>query len=287
MSLYGVGGKIETNIPGFDLISGGGLLKSSAVLFTGNSDGRKETLARQICFNILQKGGNVLYYTVDRSEQDLVYDMKSYGWETKPFEDSGQLKIVDIFSSAAESVNKTVQAISLNEQDIENADPFRDRIYDLSLIYKEGIKFFSPLAILRDKPRITVLDSLSSLLSAQGEEVLKFIHALKFATRVSKATGIGILHDGVHEKRVEETVKSIADGIIRITRSNEYLSDSSLIEIVKYSGEYKRGFFPVEIVPTGMNIIPISLANLFRVDTARSDSGSELDYASKYNPQNH
>ncbi|MCJ7635496.1 hypothetical protein MUP77_24300, partial [Candidatus Bathyarchaeota archaeon] len=221
-----VGGKIETNIPGFDLITGGGILKSSAVLFAGDADGRKEILARQICWNILQRGGRVLYYTVDRSAQDLEYDMNSYGWEIKPFEDSGHFRIVDIFSSAAEDVYNFVK----QDKEEENAEdnPFRERIYDLSLLYKEGIKFFSPLTILQDKPRIAVLDSLSPLLSTQTEEVLKFIHGLRFATRVSKATGIAILHKGVHEKRLEETVRSLADGILELTRSNEHLSDSSV-----------------------------------------------------------
>jgi len=249
-------------VPGFDLITGGGLIRSSAIIVMGDSDGRKELLVRQICWNLLQERAKVLYFAVDHSAEELRYDMASYGWDVKPFETAGKLRLVDVFSDAAEKMDMHLKK-GIDKNEVKNTS-FQEGLYDLNILYKEGIRFLPPTTLLESTPRIVVIDSLSPLLSTKPEEVFPLLNSMKFATRLTKATGMGIIHSGVHEKRVEETLKSLADGIIELTRNNEPLSESSLIEIVKYSGEYRQGPFPTEIESTGIKIIPISLPNLFR-----------------------
>jgi|GEM_PF-2619054 len=262
-------GKIETKVPGFDLITGGGLLKSSALLFMGDSDGRKEVLARQIAWNLLQEGAKVLYYTVDQSAEELRYDMASYDWHVESFEEAGKLRVVDIFSHAAEKMDASVNE-KLNAEGFISTS-FQEKLYDLSLIYKEGIRFLPLTPLPQSAPRIVVIDSLSPLLSTSAEEAFRLVHTLKFATRIARATGIGIVHRGVHDDRIEESLKSLADGIIEITRADKTFSQSSLLEIVSYSGEYKRGPFPIEIDSRGPRVIPIALPNMIRIDKSRAD----------------
>lgn len=260
-----LGGKIATHVPGFDQITGGGLIKSSTIVLFGSSNGDKELLARQICSNLLTDGAKVLYYSVDQSLDELRYNMAAYGWDTKLFEEAGKLRLVDIFSDAADKMDKHVKQ-GLNEIEMgaqASSASFQGGFYDLSLFYKEGIRFMSPTGILHGATRIVVVDSLSPLLSTRPQDVFPFLHTLKFATRIAKATGIGIVHSGVHDKEVEETLKSLSDGWIQVIRNNEHFSDSSLIEIVKYPGEFKRGLYPTEIDSTGIKIIPINMPDLF------------------------
>lgn len=256
-----IGGKIETHVPGFDRITGGGLIRSSTIGVVGAADGSKELLVRQICWNLLNDGGKVLYFTVDHSADELRYDMAAYGWDVKPFERARKLRLVDIFSDAAEKMDRHVKQV-FDEKEA-GTPSFQGGFYDFSLFYKEGIRFLPPTGILQGASRVVVIDSLSPLFSTRPQEVFPFLHTLKFATRIAKATGIGIMHGDVHEKNIEETLKSIADGLIAVTRSNERFSDSSIIEIVKYPGEFERGVFPIEIDSTGIKIIPISLSDLF------------------------
>jgi len=260
------GGKIETHVPGFDLITGGGLIRSSAILLIGDSDGRKELLARQVSWNLLQEGAKVLYYTVDQSAEDLRYDMASYGWDVKPFEDTGKFQLVDIFSDAAGKMTNTVA----RETEFDSS-LVQKGFYDLNVVYKEGIRFLPPTSPLHET-KLAVFDSLSPLLSSKQEETIQLLHVLKFATRITKATGIGIVQSGVHDKRIEDTLKSIADGIVNLTLIGGPLSTTSIIEIVKYSGEYRRGPFPVELDEKGLRIVPIVLPNLAQVfGSARLD----------------
>jgi KaiC/GvpD/RAD55 family RecA-like ATPase len=218
-------------------------------------------LARQICWNLLQEGAKVLYYAIDHAAEELRYDMSSHGWDVKAFEETGKLRIVDLFSDASTKMDTYLKKGFDEKETISTS--FQAGLYSLGLIYKEGIRFL-PLTTLAQIPRIVVLDSLSPLLSTKQEETFRFLHTLKFATRIAKATGIGIIHKGVHEKSIEDTVKSLADGIIELSRSNDPFSESSLLEITRYSGEYKQGPFPIEVESTGVKVIPISLPNLFR-----------------------
>jgi hypothetical protein len=86
------------------------------------------------------------------------------------------------------------------------------------------------------------------------------IHSLKFATRLTKATGIGIIDSGVHDDQTMETFKSLADAIIEVEKVEKGIG--SAIKIVKYPGTSKKGPFPFEDSQSGINIIPIDMPDL-------------------------
>lgn len=281
------GNKFETGISSFDQITGGGLPRSSAIALIGKAGCEKTLLVRQIVWNSLQRGARVLYYSVDQAAEELRFDMQSRDWDVKPYEDNGMLRIVDVFSSGSDKMvlelNKLADTLELNEKtadinsnidisDISKSNKISDfsnkvnnanyhkRIYDLNLIYKEGIRFISPLSLKMFKHRIAVFDSLSPLFSTDTEGVYQLLHVLKFATRAGKATGIGIMHAGVHNSETEEKFKSIADAIIEIDSRQ---ASSSFIRIRKYPGKHGTGPFPLEENDQGVKIIPLIMPELF------------------------
>ena len=279
--------KFATGFSSFDSITGGGLPRSSAIALIGKAGSEKTLLARQIVWYSLQKGARVLYYTVDQGAEEFRFDMLSRDWDVKPYEDNGMLKIVDVFSSGSDKMvvelNKLADTLERNEKttdidgnidelDLDNANKisesfnkmsnvdYHKRIYDLNLVYKEGIRFISPFSIKSFKHRIAVFDSLSPLFSTNTEGVFQLLHVLKFATRAGKATGIGIMHAGVHGTETEEKFKSIADAIVEVD-SRE--GSSSFIKIKKYAGKYGTGPFPLEQNEQGIKIIPLVMPELF------------------------
>ena len=263
--------KFETGIASFDLISGGGLPRSSALALIGNAGCEKTLLARHIMWNVLQKGAKVLYYSVDQSAEELRYDLSSYGWEIKSYEDDGLLRIVDVFSSGKNTMMKELRKYFGNGTADSNENfsnfkskmsdkGFQKKIYDLNLIYKEGIRFISPISIRRYPYRLCIFDSVSPLFSTNTQGVFQLVQVLKFATRSGKATGIGIMHGGMHEDKTEAKFKSLADAIIEIKTRGE---TTNFITLLKYPGKHRTGFFPLEANDQGVNIIPMVMPELF------------------------
>jgi KaiC/GvpD/RAD55 family RecA-like ATPase len=262
--------KFATDIPPFDQITGGGLPRNSAISLFGKAGCEKTLLARQIMWNVLQKGSKVLYYSVDQSAEELRYDLQSYNWDVQPFEENGMLKIIDIFSSGTNIMveelrksfgngmsDETDKAIAFNHK-VSDMN-FHKKMYDINLIYKEGIRFISPISIKRYPHRLCIFDTLSPLFSTNTKGVFQLIHVLKFATRAGKATGIGIMHTGMHDTKIEEKFKSLADAIIEIkTRET-----TNFISIHKYPGKYKTGAFPLETTEQGVKIIPMVMPEVF------------------------
>jgi KaiC/GvpD/RAD55 family RecA-like ATPase len=264
--------KFATGITAFDKITGGGLPRDSSIALIGKAGCEKTLLARQIVWRVLQRGSRVLYYSVDQSAEELRFDMLSYGWDIKPFEENGQFCLVDIFSSGTNVMVKALRDSFGNGMSDEEHQArsftnavsdmsFHQKMYDVNLIYKNGIRFISPLSLLKYPHRLAVFDSLSPLFTTNTPQgVFQLIHVLKFATRAGKATGIGIMHTGVHDSETEEKFKSIADAIVEIKTRDETVD---FITIRKYPGKFKTGSFPLEATERGVKIIPMVMPDLF------------------------
>ena len=190
--------------------------------------------------------------------------MLSHGWDVKPYEDSRMLHIVDVFSSGTELMvealsKKFIDTKSDVSDKVVNMD-FHKRMYDIKLIYREGIKFIAPNVAMGSTHKLCVFDSISPLFSTNTQGVFRLIHVLKFATRAGKATGIGIMHTGVHDSKTEEEFKSLAEAVIDVKSHGE---TSSFITIPKYPGKHEEGPFPLEVTEKGVKILPITMPDLF------------------------
>jgi KaiC/GvpD/RAD55 family RecA-like ATPase len=237
--------KIETGIPSFDNISGGGLPIPSAMALIGNAGSLKEIFIRQIVWNFLQKESKVLYFSINQSAEDLRSEMNRFNWDMTKYEKDGMLRIVDIFTIAAEKLGRSPES---------GSEPASMKaLYDLKLIANEGRKFL-PLISLRNKSRLVVLDSISPLFSTNAEDTLKMVHNLKLATRLTNSIGIGLMHTKIHDSKTEETFKSLADAIIEVS---EVQNGTSTISLFKYNEEYRKGSFPFEAMKEGVRVIPI------------------------------
>src|SRR5690606_91141 len=56
--------RLETGVPGLDVVLGGGLLKGGIYLLTGGPGTGKTVIANQICFHHAREGGRCLYVTL-------------------------------------------------------------------------------------------------------------------------------------------------------------------------------------------------------------------------------
>ena len=260
--------KVESGIQGFDEITGGGIPRSAAIALIGQAGAGKELLARHLAWNLLNQRSKVLYASITQAADELRHNMLSYGWDVTPFEENNQFRIVDVFTHALDKMTGDIEErkLMLSEDFDPNGDiasiTYHKELYDLKILNNAGIKFFplKSLVMNRSERRFAIFDTFSPILITNTKDVFQIIHSLKFATRLVKVTGIGIVHSGVHDDQTIATIRSLADAVIEVEKVEK--GSGSAIKITKYPGKHRKGPFPIEESESGVNIIPIEMPDL-------------------------
>jgi len=246
--------KIESGIPGFDEITGGGLPKSAVIALIGRAGAGKEVLARHLAWNVLQHESKVLYITVSQSADELRYNMLSYGWDVTPFEENNQLRIVDVFTH---SINNQVDLFDevLIDDTGNTFQKAMAAMYDVDFICTEWIDFLKK-SFKEQSYTLCLLDSISPLLSTSTKGVFQMIVTLINNIKIVNGTGIYFIHSHMHNEKIEKALLSLADGTIEVVKSK---SETDFIRVDKYPNEHKNTPFPIEVTPSGVDIIPIEM----------------------------
>src|SRR6267378_1008451 len=93
--------RVQSGIPGFDQIVGGGLIRDRVYLLAGPAGAGKTIFSTQFLYNGITKfGENGVYVVLEETPQQLRENMyNSFGWNIQTYEDSGNLIILDAISS--------------------------------------------------------------------------------------------------------------------------------------------------------------------------------------------
>ncbi len=93
--------RIQSGIPGFDNIVGGGLIRDRVYLLSGPAGAGKTIFSSQFLYNGLIKfNENGVYVVLEETPQQLRENIfNSFSWDLRNLEDSGNLIILDAISS--------------------------------------------------------------------------------------------------------------------------------------------------------------------------------------------
>ena len=89
-------GRIAIGVSGLDEMSHGGLPKGGSTLVLGPSGCGKTALALRFIVQGLEDGERCLYVTFQENPAQLIRKAASFGWELRPFLESGQLAIYHV-----------------------------------------------------------------------------------------------------------------------------------------------------------------------------------------------
>ncbi|MDQ1279553.1 MAG: hypothetical protein QG670_815 [Thermoproteota archaeon] len=200
--------RVTTDIGGLDEIVDGGLPRPAAISLVGEMGSGKSLLARQISWNLLRKGFDVLYYSVDDSAMDVRDYMRYQGWDITRYEQEGKFHFVDIFLHATDVTN--------NFPDIPFSEQMK-QIFDFNELLKEGNDFC--LRKMAGKDLLIIVDSLDPLITLLDEEAaLGFLKEMKSITRASQCIGIAIANVETHDSRFKKSYIQIADMVIELNK---------------------------------------------------------------------
>lgn len=108
--------KIETGIPGFDELVGGGLPQGRNILISGTPGTGKTIFALQFLYNgATQFNEKGLYITFEESSANLKKQAAQFGWDLDAWEKKGKIKILEITAKdIKESTARDI--VSMTEQ---------------------------------------------------------------------------------------------------------------------------------------------------------------------------
>jgi KaiC/GvpD/RAD55 family RecA-like ATPase len=202
---------ISTGIEKLDKLLEGGTPRGFSVLVLGSPGSSIEILCKQLATT-----GNVLYFTTEETESEVLGTIERFGWN------NSKLEIIDIATDYSKHVlSGEEKRVSVYEQ--------RSKIKLKELIeigssgmppIMKGTEDF--LAVLSNKVKATksekiIINSLDFFLSQyKPEDVIKTIHAAKISNLENKGVLFVIMTKGIHGDIFERKMEGIADCVLEL-----------------------------------------------------------------------
>jgi circadian clock protein KaiC len=237
--------KIKTGIPGFDLISEGGLPAQRTTLVAGTAGSAKTIMAAQFLAEGIRSGKIPgVFVTFEENPEDLRKNLVSLGWDISSWEAKGKWLFIDA-------------SPMVEEETIEIGT------YDLG-----GLLSRLEHAVHSIGAQRVVLDSLGAVFNLfENKQIIR--GELFRISNALKQLGVTTImtserseeYGAISRYGVEEFV---TDNVIILRNNLEEEKRRRTIEILKFRGtHHQRGEYPFTILPSkGVEIIPLSAIEL-------------------------
>lgn len=198
-------GVIQTKIQGFDKIVDGGFLPGTCILLVSPPVIETHLLCIEYIYRGIINGEPGLFVSMDNSPETLKIKAMQYGWALTNGEEKGILRWVDGYSLNA---NKDVKSTDIIKR-IGGSIALSDLTIGMSQIQTEFHK-------IKDYYRF-VFDSLSTLFIYNDENTIyRFLRVIVSKLRASGGIGFFTLGEGMHDSKIEMTLRYMMDGAIQI-----------------------------------------------------------------------
>jgi len=251
--------KLETGIPGFDFIAGGGLPKGRTTLIAGTSGSAKTVFTTQfLTEGIIQANESGVFVTFEESPADIRRNVMGFGWDIEGWETEGKWAFVDV------SPEPGNEAVVVGE-------------YDLGALIARIEHAVGKVGAKR-----VVMDSLGAIFTqfADSATVRRELFRIASALKTMDVTAI------LTAERTEEygniarfgIEEFVADNVIILRNALEHERRRRTIEILKFRGcSHQKGEYPFTLIPGGgIIVIPLSAIELQQKSSdIRITSGNE------------
>lgn len=237
--------KIETGMPGFDIISNGGLPRGRSTLVTGSPGSAKTIFACQFLVSGIETAGDCgVFVTFEDSPSDIRKNIKSFGWDIGAYEEAGKWAFVDASIS-----------------DDGNSQVVGD--YDLG-----GLMARIDNAVKKVGAKRIALDSINALFSQFDDEKLIRMELFRIFNRL-RELDVTIVFTAERTEEYGPVTRLdveafVADNVIILRNLLLEERRRRTIEILKFRGTpHQRGEFPFTIrTHEGIIVIPLSAFEL-------------------------
>jgi circadian clock protein KaiC len=250
--------KLETGIPGFDLIAEGGLPRARSTLIAGTAGSGKTVFAAQfLASGILRFGEAGVFVTFEDRADEIRRNVASFGWDVAAWEAEGKWGWVD----ASPDPEETTTVVG---------------DFDLEALLQRIAH-----AVQRTGATRVALDSLNALFIQFADHARLRAELFRITTTL-KRMGVTLVYTG---ERTEEYGEVSRYGIEEFVADNVVILRNLLVderrrrtvELLKMRGaKHQRGEFPFTVTGRGVIVLPLSGITLTQSSsTVRISSGNE------------
>jgi circadian clock protein KaiC len=249
--------KHRTGIPGFDLISEGGLPRARATLVAGTAGSAKTVFATHfLAAGIIQDDEPGVFVTFEDRVEDIRANMLGFGWDIAQWEKDGKWTFID----AAPDPEEPTSVVGS---------------FDLSALLSRIER-----AVTRIGAKRVSLDSLNALFVQFPDQPVLRAELFRITTKL-KRLGVTVVFTGERVNEYGEVTRHgieefVADNVIILRNLLDNERRRRTMEILKLRGApHQRGEFPFTITSRdGIIVIPLSGIELTQTSsTKRITSG--------------
>ncbi|MDK2891862.1 RAD55 family ATPase [Methanohalophilus sp.] len=192
-----------TGIEGLDVQLGGGVPSGITILLLAEPGTSSEIFAQQFVYGGLTEGEEVYYFSTDHPIDEIIEDMKNFGWDIEDYINNNQMDFIDAYSLRFYNVLPKHLSIDLSAKDF----------------IKQNIDAMNLLKVVINEPRKEkyrgVIDSISFFLRAyELNDVVEEIEVISAIGKATNAVQLIMMTSGMHDPIIENTMKDICDGVI-------------------------------------------------------------------------
>ncbi|NYT19914.1 MAG: signal transduction protein [Methanosarcinales archaeon] len=203
-SFDGRGGyRVPTGLVGLDVQLGGGVPPGTTILILAEPGASSEIFAQQFVYGGLENNEEVYYFSAEHPVQEIIEDMKNFGWDVDKYVENGKLDFVDAYTLRFCNVLPKSITSNLSAKDF----------------LKQNTDTINQLKTATSKERKGqyrgVIDSISYFLrSYDMKSVTETIELISSIGKLTNAVQLILMTGGTHDPQVENGLKSICDGVI-------------------------------------------------------------------------
>jgi KaiC/GvpD/RAD55 family RecA-like ATPase len=203
-SFDGRGGfRVPTGLLGLDVQLGGGVPPGTTILILAEPGASSELFAQQFVYGGLTNNEEVYYFSAEHPVQEIIEDMRTFGWDVEQYVEDGKMDFVDAYTLRFCNILPKSITCNLSAKDF----------------LKQNTDTMNQLKAATSKERQGqyrgVIDSISYFL--RSYDMKSVTEAIEFISSIGKLTNavqLILMTGGTHEPQVENGLKSICDGVI-------------------------------------------------------------------------
>ena len=220
----------KTGIPRLDKSLEGGIKPFSITTFWAKPGIENAPFAYQVLFERIEEGDIGVYIVNTKRSDTVMEEMKHYGWEVKDYIERNSLIFVDAYSGLIRAPSKEKFFV----KDAKNPKAITSKLNEV-------------LEEIKDKHKLVVFDSISTLIDHCGEDSLDEVKEWKNLFESNKATGIFLFTEWPYEKETLNKVQLISDAIINLSAIEERVILREYFSIPKASWVEKEEIKEIRI----------------------------------------
>jgi len=230
--------RLPSGIPGFDDLLGEGFPNGSLYILSGPYGGHNSTFAQQVLYNRVISKGNVAYYVIENSSDDITEDMAVFNWHISKYVDDGSWKFIRLLPPSIEKIAKLTDEVPMEARIPLKSSlmPFQD----------------SFLAMLKEERWCTMNISYIMQNFAQNDIVELLLYMLA-AVRKHGGVHFLLLTEGLIEAKTMNTIKDLVDGVFEFENTERAIEYGTTLHIRKMRRTVlSTRMIKITLMPSGM-----------------------------------